>query len=310
MFGTEVSTGVLQVGGHFKCQSLINFIQSVITASIIFYAYLTRNGILMVLWAYLIGKLIAGLGPTLLALIQMPSMLGREWWKAPLKELPPLEELIGFGVSTNVSGTINMVVRDSELLWVGFLFNSQIAGYYKTAKAILNLVVMPINPFISTTYPEITRSIAKKQWGTLQILLRRVTLISGAWTTATAAGLAVAGNYLLFTRWIPWRGELHSIYKPEFSPALPILLILLIGYGLANTFYWNRSLLLGFGRADIPLRVAFYGTVVKVILTLTLVQRLGYIWEAVFLSLYFLVTVGVLVWYGIKQIRTGEMTAS
>jgi hypothetical protein len=70
-----------------------------------------------------------------------------------------------FAINTNFSGTINLLARDSEVTWVGYFFNPVVAGYFKTAQAIVTLVVMPINPFISTTYPEITRAFASRQLG-------------------------------------------------------------------------------------------------------------------------------------------------
>jgi O-antigen/teichoic acid export membrane protein len=118
--------------------------------------------------------------------------------------------------------------------------------------------------------------------------------------------LLLFGRQLLFTPWIPWKGELVSIYKPEYLPALPLILVLLIGFGAANSLYWNRSLLLAFGQADYPLIVAFWATLVKVILTITVVPRFGYLWEAVLLSVYLAVTVGILVWKGWNMVKARE----
>ena len=306
MLATETATGVLQVGNRFRSQSVINLIQSLVTAGVIVYAYISRAGIMTVMFAYLAGKLVAGIGPMLAAWRNLNETLGRGWWKASLKLLPPFKELAKFAVSTNLSGTINMVVRDSELLWVGWLFNAQAAGYYKTALAVINLMIMPINPFISTTYPEIIRSITQKAWGTLRRLLRRVSLIAGGWTIAVGAGLLLIGRQVLFTPWIPWKGELHAVYKPEFLPALPLIIILLLGYGLANSLYWNRSLLLAFGQADYPLKVAFWATLIKVALTILVVPRLGYPWEAVLLSIYLAITVAILAWKGLLEIKKAE----
>jgi O-antigen/teichoic acid export membrane protein len=310
MLTTETATGVLQVGNHFRSQSLINLIQSLVTAGIIFYAYITHSGILVVLVAYLAGKLVAGIGPIWMALVRLNQMLGKNWWKASFKLLPPFKELAKFAVSTNLSGTINMVVRDSELLWVGLLFNTQVAGYYKTALAVINLLIMPINPFISTTYPEIIRSITNKAWSQLKSMLRRVTLIAGGWTVAVGIFLILFGRQLFFTPWIPWQGQLHSIYKEEFLPSLLLLIILLVGFGLANSLYWNRSLLLAFGKPDYPLIVAFWAMVVKVLLTVTVVPILGYQWEAVLLSVYLGVTVILLAGKGLSEIRKAEAGSS
>ena len=306
MLSTETAIGVLQVGNHYRSQSVINLIQSLVTAGIILYAYISQAGILVVLIAYLAGKLVAGIGPMVMAFTRLNQMLGKNWWKASFRVLPPFREIAKFAISTNLSGTINMVVRDSELLWVGWLFNTQVAGFYKTALALINLVIMPINPFISTTYPEIIRAITEKSWGLLKRLLRRVTLIAGGWTFVVGAALILFGKQLFFTPWIPWNGQLHAIYKIEFLPALPILIILLAGFGIANSLYWNRSLLLAFGKPDYPLKIAFWATLVKVILTITVVPILGYQWEAVLLSLYMVVTVLLLAGKGLAEIKKAQ----
>ena len=84
--------------------------------------------------AYLAGKLVAGIGPMVAAWrSDEPDLAGPDWLKAPFTLLPPRKELIKFGLSTNFSGTINKIVRDSELLWVGAFFNPLAAGYYRTA---------------------------------------------------------------------------------------------------------------------------------------------------------------------------------
>lgn len=306
MLTTETSTGVLQVGNRYRSQSLINLLQAVVTALIFGYAAITKSGIWVVAIAYLAGKLVAGIGPTLAAIRLMDELVGKNWWKASFDLLPPRGEMVKFGLSTNFSATINMIVRDSELLWVGLFFDARVAGYYKTAQAIINLVILPINPFIATTYPEITRAISLKLWSQLRSLLKRVTLIAGGWTLTVTAGLVLLGNTLLFTPWIPWRGGWVSIYKPEYLPALPLMLILLLGYGIANTFYWNRSLLLAFGKANVPLWVSFWGMVIKVTLTILLVPQLGYTFQAWLLTLYLAGTVLILLGIGLRSLRAAE----
>ena len=60
MMTTETATGILQVGNHYRSQSVINLIQSLVTAAVLVYAFVTHDGILVVLVAYLAGKLVAG----------------------------------------------------------------------------------------------------------------------------------------------------------------------------------------------------------------------------------------------------------
>jgi O-antigen/teichoic acid export membrane protein len=121
---TETATGVLQVTNHYRSQALINVLQTFLVAGIITYSYFTQGGLIMVLTAYLVGKMVLGLGPIVVALYHMDRMFGHTWWRAPLSLLPPRRELVGFALSTNFSATINMIVRDSEVLWVGYFFTT------------------------------------------------------------------------------------------------------------------------------------------------------------------------------------------
>lgn len=290
----ETSTGVLQVDNRFRGQAVVNLAQSMLTALIILAAYFTHSGMWMVLLGYLLGKLILGIGPLLLAWDSLRRLLGHGWWRVKLSLLPPWRELASFALSTNLSATINLLVRDSEVLWVAFFLSPLEAGYYKVALAIINLVLMPITPLISTTYPEINRSVAQRDWPQLRHLLRRITAISGGWTAAAALGLLFLGNFLIL------------FYGAEYLPAYPAMLVLLVGFGMANVLFWNRPLLLSFGLPMEPFRVTLWVGIAKVLLSFLLVPRYGYVMEAALLSGYFVVSVGLIAWRGGVELRRSE----
>ena len=299
----ETSIGVLQVTNHYRSQALINFIQTVLVAILLGLAAVYQAGLETVLWIYLIGKIILGLGPAFVALYWLPRAVGPGWWRVPLSEMPSWREVIHFSFSTNFSSTINMVARDSEVPIVSFFFGPTAAGYFKMALALINLVVMPITPFISTTYPEFTRSYANRAWNRLRSLLQRVTLVSAGWTLLVTLAL-VLGRDILFAPFTLF-GRTFNLLS-EYAPAYPALMLLLIGYGVANIFFWNRPLLLAQGLADYPLKVAFWGMVIKVVLMLTLLPRTNYLVEAALLSAYLAGTVALIVWRGLREIRKAE----
>jgi O-antigen/teichoic acid export membrane protein len=301
----ETSTALLQVGNHYRSQAAFNLAQSVITAAIIVYAYVTQQGIFTVVIAYLVGKVILGLIPTLLSIYWLPRMFGADWWHAPFSVLPPRRELVRYALSTNLHGTVNMLGRDSEILWINLFLSPAVGGYYKVARALINILVTPIQPFITTTFPEITRSIAARSWPQLKILLRRVSAIAAAWTLAVGLGLLVLGEPVMFREWSLF-GRTISIYTPEYLPALPVLFILLAGYAAPNILFWNRSVLLGFGLPDYALKITFWTTVVKVLLTILLVPRLGYLTEAFIFAAYLAVTAILLFLRGMAEVRQGE----
>ena len=270
---TETATGVLQITNHFRTQAVINFIQGLVTAVIIFMAFLLKADIMTVLWAYLIGKFITGLGPILMAAIYLNRHLKYGWWHAPISLLPSFKEMARFAVSTNLSGTVKMLATESEPLWVGLFLGPTAVGLYKVAMAIVTPLMMPITPFIATTFPEITRSVVARKWSQLKQLLRRVTLISGVWTGAVFLGMA------LFGRWV-----ITTFYGAEFVGAYPALMILILGFGVANIFFWNRTLLLSFGRANTPLLVLAVAMILKVGLAFVVVPVYGINGEAVLLG--------------------------
>jgi O-antigen/teichoic acid export membrane protein len=290
----EVATGVLQVDNRFRSQALVNLAQSILTALIIIGAFLTNAGMIVVLGAYLIGKLILGVGPVVLAWSSLNRLLGPGWWKVSLSVLPPWRELSHFGLSTNLSATINLLVRDSEVLWVAFFLSPVEVGYYKVALAIINLVLMPVTPLISTTFPEINRAVAERSWAQLRHLLRRVTILSGSWTLFTAVVLVFFGNLLIL------------FYGSEYLPAYPAMLVLLAGFGVANVFFWNRSLLLSFGLPMVPFKVTLWVGLAKVALAFVLVPRFGYVAEAALLSAYFIVSVGLILQRGAREVRQAQ----
>ena len=121
-------------------------------------------------------------------------MLFRLWWTASSAKLTNRREILKFTFSTNVSNTINLVARDGELLWIGALLTPLYAGYYKTAMTVINLILLPINPFIDTTYPEMVWLFGERKFAEVKRLLKHSTVLSGGWTIACALGLIVIGH--------------------------------------------------------------------------------------------------------------------
>ena len=286
---TETSTGVLQVHRRYRSQAAINIGQAVLTAVAIVAAYFLHGTMLVVVLAYLVGKLILGIGPMVLAWQSLGELYGPGWWRASFSLLPPRRELVSFAVSTNLSATLNMVVRDSEQLWVGFFLSTTEVGYYKLALAAINLIMVPITPFINTTYPELSRAVSEKAWPQLRRLLRRVTLISAGFTGAVSLGLLVLGYWLIVT-----------IYGAEFAPAYPVLLVLLAGYGVANVLFWNRSLLLALHQPVFPFQVMLWTGLAKILLAFVLVPRFGLVAEAALLSAYLAFSVAIITYHGLS----------
>ncbi len=294
-FNYETSIGILQVTNKIKLQGMVNLIQSIFTSLIILAAYLLNGTLLVVLGAYLIGKIILGLGMFTVAQIQLRRNLGSQWWKTSLSTLTSAKELIRFAVSSNISATIIKIFRESELLWVAFFLSKTAVGYYSVAYTIVGFLAIPAEPLISTTFPEINRLVVERAWPRLQDFLRKITTLSFAYNLALGLGL------VLFGRWV------IQIYSgAKYIPAYPALIALTIGLVFNYTLFWNRPLLLSLGLPDFPIWVTLTVGLVKVGLAFWLIPKYGILAAGALLSYYYIASVGVMVIRGLKEIRQHE----
>ncbi len=295
----ETSTGVLQTHKRFDQLAIINTVQSIITFVLILLAFLLHRSVIDVLAAYLLGKTFAGITITILAIRQMDRTLGRGWWISSLRQVKEWRGILGFAVNTNLNGTVNLLTKDNIALYLPYLSSAGLAqsysGYFKLGLSIINFVTLPIDPFIWPTYAEITRTIALRQWQKTRTLLIRLSSIAGIWTLAVAIGIAALGWWLI-----------PVVFGASTSPVYPVVLILLVGYGVANILNWNRPLLLAFGKPAYPLMVALVVGVIEIALILWLVPQGGYLTMSAILSGYLAISVGVIAWRGWREIRAHE----
>lgn len=291
------ATGLLEYFNHFKTIALITVGQSLLTVGLITGAFLTGGGLMEVVLAYLGGKIVWALSISSVAVYQAFREWGGSWWRAPLGLLTDRRrDLVRFAVSTNLSGTLKLITRDSEMLWLGAFSTPLQVGYYKIAKAITNVLMTPVSPLIKTTYREVAREVADRHWVNVRYLLRSGSILAAGWTIPASLGLVMIGRWVI------------GLYGPEFLPiSYQSLLILLIGAMAANIFYWSNMVLLPMGMPDYPTKVQFVAAIAKVGLTITLVPKWGANGMALLLSGFLLSTTLGLVWKSLREIRKFEM---
>jgi O-antigen/teichoic acid export membrane protein len=212
--------------------------------------------------------------------------------------IPDWKSILRFALSTNLNGTVNLFARDNIRLYLAwFLSNAQV-GYFRLASSLINLVMLPIEPFIWPTYSEITRTIAQRQWGATRKLLQQVSAIGGIWTLIAGGGLAALGWWII-----------PLLYGGEMAPAYPGVVILLPGYAFANILNWNRPLLLALGRPTYPLMVAAVSGAIEIMLILLFVPGTNYLVGAAIFSAYLAVSVSWNALRGLSILRREEAVA-
>lgn len=301
-FNAETSTGVLQITNGIRARGTINLMQSIFSVLVVTAAFVLHASgrmdasaaLLAVLLAYLAGKVILGVGLFSAAWTELQRVLGRGWHRATFSILPSFRELFGFAFSSNLSATAILIFRESELLWVGWFLNSEAAGLYKIAYTIVGFLSLPADPLILSVSPETNRLIVQRNWQRLRDFLRRVTTLSFAYNLLLAVGLVVFGPWVL------------GIFGHQYSVAYPALLALLVGLAFNYTLFWNRPLLLSFGLQTFALYAIAFAGAFKIATAFALVPRYGYVMEAGLLSAYYVMSVGLIVWRGMKELGRQE----
>jgi O-antigen/teichoic acid export membrane protein len=275
---SESSTGLLQISDRFRRIATINIVQSSITLGLISVIYINKGGLREILIAYLVGKTIGAIALAVSSLRQASTNWGSSWFQVPIRSLKPIyRELTNFAVHTNISATVSLVTKDSEVLWVSFLRNPVEAGYYKLALSLANIVQLPISPLPQSTYPELSRQAASKHWDNMKYIMRQGSILAGGYSLVVSIFLILLGPALI-----------RLIYTSEYFPAYPALVILLAGLLVANTFYWRRAALLSLGHPDFPARVNVALAVIKAALMLVLVPQFGYLASAALLAGFYI----------------------
>lgn len=294
-FMTETSTAILQIGNQFGRLASLNFFQSLLTAIWITILFFIKGTLGQVLIAYLAGKFVFGIGIFIYAMHTMKKLVGINWWKSKISELEGKSEIIKFAFSTNISSTLNLIIRDSEVLWVGYFLSPLYAGYYKFSVAVINAIILPVSQFITVTYPQINKKIVSRQWNDLKKLLKGTSAIALTWIILCLVGLLVLGEWLL-----------SFVKNGAYIPSLPYIYVLIIGYGFASVFFWNRNLLLSFNLPNVVLVIMTIVGGVKTALMFLLIPKFGYLMQASLLSAYFVISIGWMVYLGLKKLSFEE----
>jgi O-antigen/teichoic acid export membrane protein len=287
----ETSTGILQAYRRFDRVAAINLIQSVITCALVLAAFVLKRGLIEVLTAYLIGKTFTGIAVIILAFRELNANLGRGWWRTPLRTYTGWRGLLGFALNTNLSGTVNLFMRDNIPLYLGGLLSTTEVGYFNIAQKLILPLTMILDPFIWPTYTEITRTVAQRQWDITRRLLRRVSIVAGGVVASLGSVLVLFGWWLIPT-----------LYGVAARPAYPALVILLVGYGFGSILQWNRSLLLALGKPGYSLVVSALVGTVELALIFWLSPIYGYLVMTAIFSGYIVAATGIIAWRGMKEI--------
>ena len=88
------------------------------------------------------------------------------------------------------------------------------------------------------------------------------------------------------------------------------MIALVIGLAFNYSLFWNRPLLLSLGLPEFPIKVTLIVGLIKIALAFLLVPRYGIVAAGALLSFYYIASVGIMAWRGVREIKrleTGDL---
>jgi O-antigen/teichoic acid export membrane protein len=282
----ETATGFLQMYGRFRTCSIATTCGAATTLTGTLLALTFGLTLRNVILAMVAGSVASTLVLVTSALREARHRLGARWWRASSESLAARwRSTSRFLLSTNASATLSLITRDADLLWLGLFRGAADAGLYRLAISLAGLAFMPTAPLSQSIYPEIAREAAGRQWVRFGSVLRRSSTLAAVYVVPVIIIVsAVSGPAIAL------------LYGPQFTAAVPSLLILLVGMGFSNVFFWSRPALLALHRPDFPLKVNLGLAVLKVVAIFAVIPVYGHVGVAAVLAASYLVGVALCVW--------------
>jgi len=286
----DSSDGILKVFDRFDAKAVIEIAQSAVRLGLTILVFITGGGLLELILAELAGRLLRSVAVVWLAIRTVREKWGPDWLSTPFSVLKEdRRSLLTFAFSTNLSATISLVSKDSEDLWVNAFLGNVVGGFYNVARTLNGLLQIPVSPLPATTYPELSRAVAQKDWKSVSTVLKRGSLIASIYSLPVSTFLIIFGRSLIGF----YLGPAYS--AADIQIVYQALVILLLGFSFVNIFYWNRAALLAFNRPVFPTIVNFVGMLLKVSVILVFGSALGATGFAAALIGYYIFSVSLAV---------------
>ncbi len=225
MVGT--SHAVLSTLGRFRFIAWIDVLSNIIQATLVVGFVLVGWQVAGVVW----GNAIAAISAGLLYGCIVWMMIHRTWDGSPLqgkwKALRgSRRQIFRFLIYNDASTLLGLVLKQLDVLLLGYFRNQTEVGYYKLAKSLAGAVSYLVSPLQSVTYPKFARLWGSGDGEGLRRIVRRVALSVGA-----PLGLAV----LCSTALVPF--VLPLLVGDAFRPAIAAAQILLFDSAVWLAFF-------------------------------------------------------------------------
>jgi O-antigen/teichoic acid export membrane protein len=186
------------------------------------------------------------------------------WRQAPLSLLRGEYRRIGrFVVVTNGHALFNLI-RNVDILLIGYWLSPVAAGYFRAARSITALMNFPLAALHTASYPEFASLWHQSQSAALRRLLRKLVITSLPIVGITLLIIVLGGEWVI-----------RLTVGEDYLPALPLLRWLAVAVAIGILTNFAHSLLLAIGRESVLLYATMAATVVQIGILVMLLPTFG-----------------------------------
>ncbi len=270
------SLAVIQTFKKFKIMSIFN--ASSAFARFIFPVSLVSLGLEYVMFGYVLAAFIPAV---CLSVVVLKLIMTQFKGIRASNILPEMKKILPFTFHTTISVTFKSVIRQMDVVLLGFFTDTVIVAYYKIALAYVNILGFVTGPVGTVIYPTLTSLWAEKNILLYKKILKKISVIMIFISGAGAVIMVIAGPYVF------------RIWNPAYLNSMSAIRIMIFAIMLSNIFCWMRSTILSVGKPYISTISNMSGALTLVLASFLLVPRLGLMGMAITYVLVYITIISI-----------------
>jgi O-antigen/teichoic acid export membrane protein len=207
-------------------------------------------------------------------------------------------EMRPFAIYGSLFGSLKSLTANLDVVVLGALRPASEVSFYTIARSAATVLVTFTGPVSQAVYPLMNEAWSANDKPRVRQLIGRLVLLNGS------ASLAAIAFLMLTARWL-----VVLFYGPDFSPAAPVLRLMIVFIGLQTVTGWMRQMILIAGHPRLDFIGGVVGTGFYLLLLVPFVAHWGAQGLATLLILDVVVISSAFAWIGSKRVRLWETPA-
>lgn len=289
--GTPI--GVLRLYDRFDLLSYTSVLGALARLVGVTWCFLTGQGLLSFVVAYLIGTIIGNLYQLFASLWVIRKRNLLDFVYTPLHGIRQrFTGIWDFVWTTNFNSTIRLLSREADGLIIAGFTTPNALGLYKIAKQFSKILPMLVNPLLQSIYPELARLWSARTKRRFVSLIKRSTLFS-----SIIGGLGWLG-FVVFGRWL-----INLTVGVAYQDAYWVTVFYMLALYVFLVSFAISPAMQAIGLVREVLLTTLVGTVVYFVLLFFLVPELDILGASLAYLGYFIVMNGIRPFYLLPHLR-------